>query len=364
MRPARIIAAVLLTATVAAIGSYAAYSSTRPSAAASPTTAAPGTPAGTSPVATTTAPTTRATTSTPGTSKAACTSQAIVPLLKRKFDSPSGELTIVGADIKRCRNGYAHVFAIPAHNPPGHPQYDNQQLFLRDVNGAWQSVAEGTGIACSDADITAAMLRACRALDYPTHTTPAPTPRFSDPALAARYLFDAWQAGDRQRALQAASPTAVRSLFAFAPTQKLRFTGCRYLSLGYDCFYSSTDVGLYYLGMRVQGGASAGYRVVSIDAQMRFGSPDAAAKHVMSAWLADDRADARNATSETVVDALWNRLRDRSHPPRFAGCTFRDINRGSDCTFDSTTVGLGLTMQVKGGALLGWHVVAIRFAQL
>ncbi len=198
----------------------------------------------------------------------------------------------------------------------------------------------------------------------PTPQPPATAPRLSDPALAARQVFEAWQAGNQQRALQAATPSAVRTLFAFAPTQGLRFTGCRFLSLGYDCGYLSADVGLYYIDMRVQGGASAGYRVVAIDAQMRFGSPDAAAKYVMSAWLADDRAEARNAASETVVDALWNRLGDRAHRPRFTGCTFRDINRGSDCDFDSTTVGLGFTMQVKGGALLGWHVVAIRFAQL
>jgi hypothetical protein len=261
MRPARIIAAVLLTATVAAIGSYAAYSSTHPSAAASPTTAAPTT-AGTSPVATTTAPTTRATTSTPGTSKAACTSQAIVPLLKRKFDSPSDELTIVGADIKRCRNGYAHVFAISRHNPPGHPQYDNQQLFLRDVNGSWRSVAEGTGIACSDADITAAMLRACRALDYPTHTTPAPTPRFSDPALAARHLVDAWLANDRAEARKAATATAVEALFSLGdrrhpPTS----TGCTYRSFGFDCGYTIQGGALT---MRVTGGASVGWTVETV----------------------------------------------------------------------------------------------------
>jgi hypothetical protein len=358
MRPARIVAAVVLTAAVAAAGSYLAYSGTHRSAAASATTAAPA------PLPTTTAPTTRGTTSTPGISDAACSSQAILPLLKRRFDS--GELVIVRADIKRCRNGYAHVFAISRPNPPGHPQYENEQLFLRDVNGAWQSVAEGTGIACSDADITAAMLRACRALDYSTHATAPPMPPISDPAMAARQVFEAWQVGSQRRALGAATPAAVGTLFVFQPSQakELRFTGCHLTSPGFHCGYLSTNVGLYYIDMRVQGGASAGYRVVSIDAEMRFGSPDDAAKHVMGAWLADDRADARNAASNTVIDALWNHWRDRSHPPRFAGCTFRDSNHGSDCTFNSTTVGLGLTMQVKGGALLGWQVVAIRFAQL
>jgi hypothetical protein len=357
MQPARIVIAVVLTAAVAAAGSYIAYTGNHRSAAASPITAAPA-PSAT----TTTLPTAVTTSTTPRVSGAACSSQAILPLLKRKFDS--GELVIVRADIRRCRNGYAHVFAISRPNPPGHPQYENEQLFLRDVNGSWQSVAEGTGIACSDADITAAMLRACRALDYATHTTP--TPRISDPALAARQVFEAWQAGNQRRALGAATPAAVRTLFAFQPSQakELRFTGCHSSSPGFHCGYLSTNDGLYYIDMGIQGGASAGYRVVSIYAEMRFGSPDDAAKYLIGAWLADDRADARNAASSTVIDALWNHLRDRSHPPHLAGCTFRDINHGADCTFNSTTVGLGLTMQVKGGALLGWHVEAVKFAQL
>jgi predicted lipid-binding transport protein (Tim44 family) len=198
-------------------------------------------------------------------------------------------------------------------------------------------------------------------------TTPQPpttSPPISDPAQAARQLFQAWQAGDQPRARQAATPSAVRTLFAFTPTPELRFTSCRFSSLGYDCFYTSTDVGLWYLDMRVEGGASAGYRVVSVNAQMRFGNPDAAAKYVVKAWLEGDRAKARRAASETVVDALWNRLGDRAHRPRFNGCTFRGIDRGSDCAFGYTTVGLGFTLQVKGGASLGWQVVAIQFAQL
>jgi hypothetical protein len=201
----------------------------------------------------------------------------------------------------------------------------------------------------------------------PAQTAPQPpttSPRISDPAQAARQVFNAWQAGDQQRALQAATPSAVRTLFAFTPTPELRFTGCRFSRLGYDCFYSSTDVGLWYLDMRVEGGASAGYRVVAVNAQMRFGSPDTAAKYLVSAWLAGDRAKARHAASKAVVDALWSRLGDRAYGLRFTGCAFRGINWGSDCAFGYTTVGLGFSLQVKGGAGLGWQVVAIQFAQL
>jgi hypothetical protein len=198
----------------------------------------------------------------------------------------------------------------------------------------------------------------------PASQPPTTSPPIADPTQAPRQLFQAWQAGDQQHARQAATPSAVRTLFAFTPTPELRFTSCRFSSLGYDCFYTSTDVGLWYLDMRVEGGASAGYRVVSVNAQMRFGSPDAAAKYVAKAWLEGDRAKARRGASETAVHALWSRLGDRAYGLRFNGCTFRDINWGSDCAFGYTTVGLGFTMQVKGGANLGWQVVAIQFAQL
>jgi hypothetical protein len=96
----------------------------------------------------------------------ACTSNVLLPLLKRRFDDPSKELVIERVDIRRCRNGYAHVFAITRRNPPGDPQYENEQLFLRFVNGEWQSVSEGTGISCSDEDLRPELAEACRRLGY------------------------------------------------------------------------------------------------------------------------------------------------------------------------------------------------------
>ena len=130
---------------------------------------------------------------------------------------------------------------------------------------------------------------------------PTTSPRISAPALAARQLFQAWQAGDR---------------------------------------------------------------VVSVNAQMRFGTPDAAARYLVSAWLADDRAKAGHAASRPVVNTLWSHSEDRAYRPRFDGCAFRDPNWGSDCAFGYSTAGLGFTLQVKGGANLGWQVIAIRFARL
>ena len=86
--------------------------------------------------------------------------------MKRKFDDPATGLIIARVDVKRCRNNYAHVFAITAPDPSGRSEYENEQLFLRRVNGRWVSVAEGTGISCEDPDLRPEMLSACRALGY------------------------------------------------------------------------------------------------------------------------------------------------------------------------------------------------------
>ena len=43
-------------------------------------------------------------------------------------------------------------------------EFENEQLFLRFVDGQWQSVAEGTGISCDDEDKDAG---ACRRMPRP-----------------------------------------------------------------------------------------------------------------------------------------------------------------------------------------------------
>jgi hypothetical protein len=115
------------------------------------------------PGATTTTPSAR---STASNGQNACTQATLLSLMKQKFDDPANKLIIERVNIKRCRNHYAHVFAITAANPPGQPQYENEQLFLRYVNGHWESVAEGTGISCDDPDLRADLRTACRALGY------------------------------------------------------------------------------------------------------------------------------------------------------------------------------------------------------
>jgi hypothetical protein len=166
VKPARSgLAAALLALALAGCGGSSAPPAT--TALAQSTSTAP---TSTEPPSTNRPPLTsvvRSTLAAPSTTsgfKAACTTRVLLPLLKKRLDDPSRQLVVERVDIERCRNGYTHVFAIPKENPPGAPQYDADQLWLQYVDGDWRTVAEGSGIACDDADIDADLLRACRAL--------------------------------------------------------------------------------------------------------------------------------------------------------------------------------------------------------
>ncbi len=98
--------------------------------------------------------------------EAACTQEVLLQTLKSRFDDPTTGLIIERADVRRCRDGYAHVFAVAERDASGSPRFENEQLFLRFVDGRWQSVAEGTGISCDDDDKTPEHAAACLALGY------------------------------------------------------------------------------------------------------------------------------------------------------------------------------------------------------
>jgi hypothetical protein len=192
----------------------------------------------------------------------------------------------------------------------------------------------------------------------PTTGKPDDSERISDPAKAADHLFDAWQAGDRQLALGAASPSAVRALFAIPPTPTPRFGGCRSRDLGFDCVYGYPDAdGIFFIDMRVEGGASAGYRVVSIEAPLRFSKPASSARHLLDAWRADDRAAALQAASKSAVDTFF-RLADRSRPPEPLGCAFVGAGKGFTCDYTGPEGGR-LIMHLNGGASAGWFVTGV-----
>jgi hypothetical protein len=118
----------------------------------------------TRPVTTTTRPSARSTVTS--VDQDACSQETLLPLMKQKFDNQAPGLIIERVDIKRCRNHYAHVFAVTGPTGSASTNYENEQLFLRYVNGRWESIAEGTGISCDDPDIRSNLVSACRALGY------------------------------------------------------------------------------------------------------------------------------------------------------------------------------------------------------
>ncbi|MGW5259915.1 hypothetical protein ACWEQG_03020 [Microbispora sp. NPDC004025] len=84
------------------------------------------------------------------------------------------------------------------------------------------------------------------------------------PSAAAGHLFDAWRKHDRNRGLEIASTTAVRTLFRTRHDPKgvkYFFQGCNSEPKGYSCAYSYEGGAMF---MHVRGSKSRGYEVTSI----------------------------------------------------------------------------------------------------
>jgi hypothetical protein len=105
---------------------------------------------------------------------APCESAALLPVLKEAFDGSAPKLTVVEAKVRRCRNDYAQVFAVPDPSvcKPGIEYcYETEQVFLHWDGSEWKIVTSGTGISCGS-ETDEEIVEICRALGYPDLDTP------------------------------------------------------------------------------------------------------------------------------------------------------------------------------------------------
>ena len=102
---------------------------------------------------------------------------------------------------------------------------------------------------------------ATTATTSPPNSTPDNLGRFRTPEDAATHLYEAWRTGDRNKAALSGQPAAVNFLFSLPDYPGgFALTGCTFRDAGYDCrFEGAADA----VVMRVQGGASAGWRVTA-----------------------------------------------------------------------------------------------------
>lgn len=107
--------------------------------------------------------------------EAPCGEGDFLPILKRAFDDEASKLRVVRARVKRCRNGYAQVFAVPDMSvcqPGVRYCYDTEQVFLGWRGNEWRILTSGTGITCGAGNETGPLIiRICRGLGYPDLAT-------------------------------------------------------------------------------------------------------------------------------------------------------------------------------------------------
>jgi hypothetical protein len=143
-----------VTGAPAATAQDSAPATTEPSPQPTSTTEAP-------------APTTEAPTTAMEPATAPCTTDAIMPVVAGLF--PENESwNIIDVDIRECQNGYARVIAIADQSTCDldFPNcLEDEQVFLRDLDGSWEYFTSGTGIECNNAaDLWPEMITVCEAL--------------------------------------------------------------------------------------------------------------------------------------------------------------------------------------------------------
>lgn len=91
-----------------------------------------------------------------------CTASDLLSAVRAQVDIAE-PMVFDAVSIQECGGGYARVYAQPGNVPAG-SNVDSEQVFLRYEQHEWIVIASGTGITCSDQDLSGDVEQACAAL--------------------------------------------------------------------------------------------------------------------------------------------------------------------------------------------------------
>ncbi|MCA2185576.1 hypothetical protein [Nonomuraea cavernae] len=183
-----------------------------------------------------------------------------------------------------------------------------------------------------------------------TTVSPAKT---ASPAKVSNALFRAWNARDRAAAARVATPSAVRSIFAYVYRTPDVFAGCA----GNACRFTHTSV-------RVPGGHNglllvvSGSKVTRVYQSRHVTRPSTAAGHLFRAWQKGDRNLGLEVAAKPAVTTLFRvRFDPRGVPYFFQGCTKEKTGYGCAYSYE----GGAMFMRLKGSAVRGYEVRSIDY---
>jgi hypothetical protein len=96
----------------------------------------------------------------------ACDATGILAAIRAQVPI-AAPMTWESVTIQACQGGYAFVLAHPGNIPPGSNVEGSEQVFLRNDGDEWIAIASGTGISCSDPDVSRELEQACSELGLP-----------------------------------------------------------------------------------------------------------------------------------------------------------------------------------------------------
>jgi hypothetical protein len=172
------------------------------------------------------------------------------------------------------------------------------------------------------------------------------------PSVTAKKLLSAWLRGDRAAARKVATPSSVKTIFAYPYRAPDQFAGCA----GKACRFVHTSVhvpgGLGGILMIVSGG-----QVTRVYESRFITKPATVAKYLFKAWQVGDRYRGLEVASKGAVKTLF-RTRFGGVGYTFQGCNAEKGGQGCAYSYEGGAMFMHLT---RASAHAGYGVKKITY---